>query len=73
MSDLVEHESCSWRQIGLCVYCADHGVRLYQGDLPDRKRTTPRCASGEHEWDPEMGQGYYLICEKCGVKEWLDD
>lgn len=69
---LAEHEPCAWRQVGACVYCTDHGVRLYQGDLPDRKRTIPKCAPDEHKWDPDFGQGFYVICEKCGVKEWCD-
>jgi hypothetical protein len=26
-----EHEDCIHRQVGRCVYCADHQVRLYEG------------------------------------------
>ena len=69
---LVEHGECPWRQVGPCVYCTDHDVRLYQGDLPDRKRTIPKCPDGQHDWDPEMGLGFYVICMTCGVKEWCD-
>lgn len=67
------HEDCPWEQVGPCVYCTTHGLRLYQGDLPDRKRTIPKCPEGQHRWDPEQGLGFYFICEVCGVKEWPDE
>ena len=35
---LYEHADCKWSQVGRCVYCDDHGVRLYQGDMPKEKR-----------------------------------
>lgn len=70
---LADHEPCTWEQVGPCVYCTDHHVRLYQGDLPDSKRTTPKCAEGEHIWDEEQGLGFYFICERCGVREWPED
>lgn len=67
-----EHETCTWKQVGLCVWCDDHGIRLYQGDLPEARRTVPKCADKDHDWDPDMGQGFYLICLTCGHREWLD-
>lgn len=69
---LADHEDHPWKQVGLCVYCEQCGVRLYQGDLPDEKRTVPKCAYSEHDWDPEMGQGFYFICMRCGFKEWAE-
>lgn len=69
---LTEHAPCVWKQVGPCVYCIDHNIRLYEGDLPDSKRTTPKCADGEHEWDPEMGLGFYMICVICGLREWCE-
>ena len=30
----VQHADCVWMQIGPCVYCVDHDMRLYQGKLP---------------------------------------
>lgn len=29
-----QHQACRWEEIGRCVYCAEHGDRLYQGSLP---------------------------------------
>lgn len=69
---ITEHRDCAWEQIGPCVYCADHDVRLYQGDLPDHKRTVPKCADGDHDWDEEQGLGFYFICKRCGVREWTE-
>ena len=66
------HADCAWRQVGLCVYCTDHGIRLYQGDLPDRKRTIQRCAPDAHDWDDQIGQGFYGQCRTCGVLEWYE-
>ncbi len=68
-----DHTACRWEQVGVCVYCADHDVRLYQGDLPDERRTTPKCAPGDHEWDDadSMSQcGFYYLCLRCGEREW---
>jgi hypothetical protein len=72
---LSTHVDHSWSQVGLCVYCADCGVRLYDGSLPDEKRTTPKCAPGGHEWDDgnSMSQcGFYLLCLRCGEQEWTE-
>ena len=69
---LREHDDCTWQQVGPCVWCTDHGLRLYQGDLPDRKRTIPRCAPGEHDWDPDAGLGFYYQCRTCGEMEWTE-
>lgn len=70
---LEAHSLCTWEQVGLCVYCKGHGVRLYQGSLPDDRRTVPICASDEHDWDNDMGQGYYFVCSVCGFVEWAED
>ena len=67
---LQAHDGCTWKQAGPCVYCTDHGIRLYQGELPERKRTVPRGARGEQDWDPEMGLGFYSQCRTCGFTEW---
>lgn len=69
---IAAHADCSWVQVGLCVYCGDHSIRLYQGDLPDHKRTIPRCADGEHDWDYETGLGFYYACRACGEREWTE-
>lgn len=61
------HEGHTWEQVGLCVYCVDCEVRLYQGTVPADRR--PSC--DEHRWDDESGQGYYSVCERCGAVEWL--
>lgn len=66
---IAEHGGCR-KQVGPCVWCADHGVRLYQGDLPDSKRVVPACAPDAHEWDMEMGAGFYSQCTICGFTEW---
>ena len=60
------HGGCSWRQVGPCVYCNDHDIRLYQGMLPEYRR--PTCM--EHDWDEETGLGFYFQCRTCGVMEW---
>jgi hypothetical protein len=69
-----DHQDCKWEQVGPCVYCAEHfGVRLYQGDLPESRRTTPPCT--EHRWDDgdSMCQGgFYLLCLDCGAQEWTE-
>ena len=41
MENLGGHDDCPWEQVGPCVYCTTHNVRLYQGTLPEGKRTTP--------------------------------
>ncbi len=72
---LAAHDGCRWEQVGLCVYCADHVVRLYEGDLPDVKRTTPKCAADDHDWDDgdSMSQGgFFLLCLRCGEREWTE-
>ena len=69
---LEEHDACTWEAIGPCVYCANHGTRLYQGDLPEQRRTTPRCPDGDHDWDEEMGMGFYILCKRCGFREWCE-
>lgn len=70
---LTGHAPCRWKQVGPCVYCEDHGIRLYQGTLPDDKRTEPKCAPGEHRWDnaDSMCQaGWYFLCVLCGEQRW---
>lgn len=70
------HAPCRWKQVGPCVYCDDHGIRLYQGTLPDDKRTTPKCAPGEHRWDDAnsmMQAGFYFLCVLCGEQRWDDE
>jgi len=71
---LAEHEPHRWEEVGPCVYCADCNMRLYQGSLPDHKDPSraARQAACDHDWDPEMGQGFYFVCVKCGFKEWGD-
>jgi hypothetical protein len=69
---MIDHADCQWKQVGLCVYCADHGVRLFMGDLPERKRTIPVCAPDAHDWDDETGQGVYGHCRTCGLNEWYE-
>jgi hypothetical protein len=32
--ETLKHEDCEWEQVGRCVYCNDHGIRLYQGTIP---------------------------------------
>jgi len=68
------HAECRWEQVGPCVYCSDHGERLYQGTLPDERRTTPKCI--EHRWDDgdSMCQsGFYFLCLDCGEQDWPED
>jgi hypothetical protein len=72
---LAEHDDHPWSQVGPCVYCDPCGIRLYQGSIPDRKRTTPKCAAGQHDWDDgdSMSQcGFYLLCLRCGAQEWTE-
>lgn len=34
--DVREHiKECELEQVGRCVYCKEHGTRLYQGRLPE--------------------------------------
>ena len=68
---LDEHSGCDWSQIGPCVYCDTHNLRLYQGTLPDDKRRIPICAV--HDWDEEMGQGFFFQCKVCKFIEWPED
>jgi len=65
---LKDHEPCEWRQVGPCVYCSQHHVRLYQGSLPQDRR--PPCS--RHDWDEEIGVGFYQQCRSCGVVEWFE-
>jgi len=69
-AEIARHADCPWKQVGPCVYCTDHDVRLYQGELPERKRTVPVCAPDAHDWDMEMGMGFYSQCKTCGFTEW---
>jgi len=46
----------------------DCNERLYHGQLPDDRR--PAC--DWHDWDDEMGQGFYFQCKRCGVIEWSE-
>ncbi len=67
------HEGCTWEQVGPCVYCVEHRNRLYQGQLPDNRRTVPKCEV--HEWDDgdsESQCGFYLRCLVCGEQEWTE-
>lgn len=32
----LKHGECAWEQIGPCVYCKDHGERLYHGTFKRR-------------------------------------
>ncbi len=66
----IAHEDCEWEEVGLCVYCKAHGIRLYQGRLPEARRTVPTCV--EHDWDDEQGSGFYSICRICGEREWFE-
>ena len=65
------HLRCRWEQIGPCVYCADHHVRLYQGSLPADRRP-PACQPDQHDWDDEEGMGFYGICRTCKTVEWFE-
>jgi hypothetical protein len=71
---LASHEPHRWEAIGLCVWCADCNVRLYVGELPERKDPgrAERQAACDHDWDPEMGFGFYGLCVNCGYKEWFE-
>ncbi len=62
------HDECTLEQVGLCVYCKDHNVRLYQGQLPADKR--PACS--DHRWDEESGMGFYRRCTVCGEVSWYE-
>jgi len=62
------HAPHTWSQIGPCVYCDDCNERLYQGQLPENRR--PAC--DEHDWDEEMGEGFYFQCKRCGFVEWAE-
>ena len=66
---LGEHQPCQWKQVGPCIYCADHDVLLYQGSLPTDRR--PECK--EHDWDEMAGQGFYMQCRICGEREWFEE
>jgi len=63
-----DHRACKWEQIGPCVYCTDHDIRLYQGMLPEDRR--PTCS--QHNWDTEAGVGFYQQCRNCGAMEWFE-
>jgi len=62
----MNHQKCEWQQVGPCVYCKDHGLRLYHGTLPEDRR--PTCT--QHDWDEESGQGFYAQCRTCGTMDW---
>ena len=66
----IKHDNCEWEEVGLCVYCKEHGTRLYQGRLPVERRTVPPC--DEHDWDDEQGLGFYSKCRRCGEVEWAE-
>ena len=69
---LATHEHHQWEQVGLCVYCTICHERLYQGELPSNRDPgrAERQAACDHDWDMEFGQGFYLVCRTCGLKEW---
>jgi hypothetical protein len=71
---LADHEPHRWEKVGPCVWCADCNLRLYQGELPDHKDPgrAERQANCDHDWDPEMGQGFYIVCRTCGYQEWCE-
>jgi hypothetical protein len=74
-TDLIqEHRPHRWEEVGICVWCVDCNVRLYQGNLPEWKDPgrPARQALCDHDWDPEAGLGFYFICTKCGFKEWAE-
>ena len=75
MNTIEQHQGCAWKQVGLCVYCTDHGERLYQGRLPAEKdprraENETQCSTLGHDWDEEFGLGFYFLCRRCGVQEW---
>ena len=67
---IAEHAAHGWEQVGPCVWCTTCNVRLYQGDIPEQKRAVPKCAPDAHDWDMEMGMGFYSQCRICGFTEW---
>jgi len=68
-STIPGHVDCTVREVGLCVYCDEHG-RLYQGRLPEAMRQKP-CTDG-HDWDPDKGEGFYFVCMRCSEREWAE-
>lgn len=75
------HADCEWEEVPPCVYCKDHNVRLYQGEIPASKNPElaakrAACAHQDHLLDDdgnEHGMGFYWICADCGYKGWYDD
>ena len=59
--ELATHEPCAWMQVGPCVYCTDHQIRLYgRESCSDRSGTVPCCARGSRlgsgDWHGVYGQ-----------------
>lgn len=70
----VVHAGCTWKEVPPCVYCVEHGERLYQGSIPAERdpELAAKRAACDHDWDPEMGLGFYVICMECGFREWCE-
>ena len=71
-----DHINCRLEQVGPCVWCIDHNMRLYQGRLPaDRNPGLAVCEREGHQWDDadSMCQsGFYYLCTRCGEQEWTE-
>ena len=76
----VKHADCTWKEVPPCVYCVDHGVRLYQGSLPPERDPVlaakrAACSHDNHVLDDdgnEHGLGFYWLCADCGFKGWYE-
>jgi hypothetical protein len=44
--ELLRHQDHCWQQVGRCVYCADCGQRLYQGQIPPEHTNVKRRSFG---------------------------
>lgn len=80
VAGFIEHRDCEWEEVPPCVYCKDHGVRLYQGSLPAEKNPElaakrAACAHHDHVVDEdgnEQGMGFYWLCADCGYMGWYE-
>lgn len=80
IAGFAEHRDCAWEEIPPCVYCKDHGIRLYQGTLPAAKdpelaAKRAACEHLDHAMDEdgnEQGMGFYWLCAACGYKGWYE-
>lgn len=74
------HKDCTWREVPPCVYCVEHGERLYHGSLPEERDPVlaakrKACSHLDHVIDDdghEHGQGFYWLCADCGFKGWYE-